>query len=212
MVLAFLVSITIATGLSAGEKKVKRVFKETELDGFGLPKTSLEKAAEFNQVPYVPAQFVNNCFSVLNESPEPHGPANSMFAMREFIAILNPSAADARKCGVIKRYFHTIVSHAYNNKLDVITARENVNNDQALVGYIYYGEADRALSLKKWQNIWNLIKQKLFQQEQNRNNRVDEAVKEMRRKAIERAKNEPNKRRVDANGKYKGLRLMGSEY
>lgn len=130
--------------------------------------TRLQKYKEyygtFLKVNNVPQEFNDNCLKELDRCPEDVPETNYNFYFQvaaEYGAMSVYHPERSQDCERIKRYYQTIVSQAFENKIGVIQARVQVNKDLMLLGYVYYGQKDKSISLQEWQVKWREIKQKV---------------------------------------------------
>jgi hypothetical protein len=118
----------------------------------------------FFNVDNVPQEFNDTCRKELDCRPENVPGANHHFYFQVAsvyggMSVYHPDRIS--DCERIKRYYQTIVSHAFENKIDVFKARDQVNQNTMLLGYVCYGHHNASIELKQWQIIWTGIKQKV---------------------------------------------------
>lgn len=118
----------------------------------------------FFDIENVPQEFNDMCREKLDCFPEivPGSNHDFYFQVASVYGSMSVYYPDRiQDCERIKRYYQTIVSQAFENKIDVIKARERVNQNAMLLGYVYYGHLNTSIELKQWYSMWTDIKQKV---------------------------------------------------
>ncbi|CAN5181926.1 hypothetical protein BH09DEP1_BH09DEP1_4010 [soil metagenome] len=150
-------SLVIAAHLTALEKQQDVNFCESTYQKY------LDSHHKFLLVNNVPQDFNDRCLGRLDLFPEKVSGASHDFyftAASAYAAMSVYHPERAQNCQLIARYYQAIVLLAFKSNIDAITAREIVNKDEKMLGFIYYGE-HKLIKLDQWHREWTAIKKQV---------------------------------------------------
>lgn len=115
----------------------------------------------FNQVPNVPAEFVQKCVKELDQQPEAGAPRNFFHIAQDYVGMLCHAEKDRRKGEILTRFKHTIILHAYKHAINAVMSRHIITHDVLALGYILTGNRNAQTTLAEWEFEWGKIKERV---------------------------------------------------